>query len=113
MSMEERITELEIQSSHQENLISELNDVIISQQRKIDLLEAQVSKMETMVQNMAPNIKQHYPLKEQEIYLSRQMKQQYLEVEELHFTQFIFVWLVLLETFLRHLLNGLHLKELS
>jgi SlyX protein len=47
MSIEERIIELEIQLTHQEDTITDLSDVVFSQQKIIDRLEARLAKIES------------------------------------------------------------------
>ena len=49
MDIQERIMELEIQLTHQESTISDLNDVVISQQKSIDQLESRLNKLENMI----------------------------------------------------------------
>lgn len=39
MTDEQRITELEIRFAHQDMFIQELNEIVVSQQKKIELLE--------------------------------------------------------------------------
>lgn len=51
MNIEDRITELEIQFAHQDNIISDLNDVIISQQNTIATLESRLLKVESVANN--------------------------------------------------------------
>lgn len=51
MDTEERMTELEIQSAHQDDAIASLNDVIISQQKRIDDLEARLLKIESDIKS--------------------------------------------------------------
>lgn len=43
--MENRITDLEIKLTHQDDLLEQLNQVIISQQQQIDLLEQKVESL--------------------------------------------------------------------
>lgn len=57
MNIEDRITELEIKSTHQEATIADLNDVILSQQKAIDSLESRLLKMETEIKSLSSNIK--------------------------------------------------------
>jgi SlyX protein len=58
MNIEERITELEIQFTHQENTIADLNDVILSQQKTIDSLESRLLKIESAIKSVSlSNIK--------------------------------------------------------
>ena len=45
MSEEMRITELETRQAFQEDNLSALNDVVVSQQRAIDLLQQQVQAL--------------------------------------------------------------------
>jgi len=51
MDLNERIIELETKSSYQEHLIQELNEVIISQQKQIDALEASIQRMSDYLKN--------------------------------------------------------------
>ncbi len=51
MNIDDRITELEIQLTHQENTIADLNDVILSQQKIIDSLESRFLKIESEVKS--------------------------------------------------------------
>ena len=55
MNTEDRITGLEIKFAHQDDTISELNDVIISQQKTIDDLEFRLSKMESIIKSILPS----------------------------------------------------------
>lgn len=43
--MQERLTELEIRSAHQEQSLEALNHIIIDQQRRIERLEAQIEHL--------------------------------------------------------------------
>ncbi|TAL78014.1 MAG: SlyX family protein [Beijerinckiaceae bacterium] len=47
-----RIDALEVRVTHQDQTITELNDVITAQWRKIDALERQVARMRDEYQNM-------------------------------------------------------------
>ncbi len=49
-----RLDMLETLIAHQDRTISELNDVIAAQWRKIDALERQVARLLEEVQNMGP-----------------------------------------------------------
>jgi len=51
MDLNERIIELETKSSYQEHLIQELNEVVISQQKQIDALQASVQRMSDYLKN--------------------------------------------------------------
>jgi len=51
MDLNERIIELETKSSYQEHLIQELNEVVISQQKQIDALQASVQSMSDYLKN--------------------------------------------------------------
>lgn len=53
MNIDERITELEIQFTHQDSTISDLNDVIFSQQKTIDNLEDRILKLEGFIKNIS------------------------------------------------------------
>jgi SlyX protein len=57
MDIEDRITELEIKSAHQEVTIADLNEVILSQQKSIDGLESRLLKIETEIKTLASTIK--------------------------------------------------------
>jgi len=57
MNTEDRITELEIQFTHQDNTIADLNDVILSQQKTIDNLESRLLKIESAIKSGLSNIK--------------------------------------------------------
>ena len=54
MTIEDRIAELEIKFAHQDNTISELNDVIISHQKTIDDPESRLLIMESIVRRFLP-----------------------------------------------------------
>ena len=45
MELESRLTELETKISYQDHLIGELNDVVINQQKQIDILETSMLGM--------------------------------------------------------------------
>ncbi len=51
--MEERITDIEIQLMHQESTIQQLNEVVISQQRQIELLLAEFAILKQQLQSVA------------------------------------------------------------
>jgi len=51
MDVNERIIELETKSSYQEHLIQELNDVVISQQKQIDSLQASMQRVSDYLKN--------------------------------------------------------------
>jgi len=51
MDLNERIIELETKSSYQEHLMQELNEVVISQQKQIDALQASVQSMSDYLKN--------------------------------------------------------------
>jgi uncharacterized coiled-coil protein SlyX len=48
-----RLDALETHVAHQDRMIAELNDVITSQWRKIDVLERQVAQLRDEIQNIA------------------------------------------------------------
>lgn len=52
MNMEDRITDLEIKFTHQDDTISKLNDVIIYQQKTIHDLETRILEMEPVVKSV-------------------------------------------------------------
>ena len=49
---ETRLDEIETRLAHQEKTISELNDVVLGQWRRIEALERQISRMNDEMQNM-------------------------------------------------------------
>lgn len=51
----ERIDGLEIRIAHQDRTISDLNDVITEQWRKMEALERQVIRLRDEMQNMTPS----------------------------------------------------------
>jgi uncharacterized coiled-coil protein SlyX len=51
---EARLEALEILAAHQERAITELNDVITSHWRKIELLERMIVQLREELQNMGP-----------------------------------------------------------
>ena len=51
--MEERINDIEIQLMHQESTIQQLNDVVIGQQRQIDLLLSEFANLKQQLQSVA------------------------------------------------------------
>lgn len=53
MNIEERVTELEIQLTHQENTIADLNNVILSQQKTIDSLESRFLKIDSAIKSVS------------------------------------------------------------
>ncbi|WP_243372949.1 SlyX family protein [Geotalea sp. SG265] len=54
--MESRLTDLEIHVMHQENTIQELNDVVMEQQRMIDLLRVEVQTLKEQLQALDPSL---------------------------------------------------------
>ncbi len=50
-----RLDALEMRLAHQDHTIAELNDVITSQWRKIDVLERQLSILKEEFQNLTPS----------------------------------------------------------
>ncbi len=52
MSQEERFVDLEIKLAHQEDLVETLNQTIYQQGRRIDQLEAMVTKLAEHVRTM-------------------------------------------------------------
>jgi len=48
--MSDRITELEIHLTHQEQLIEELNEFVYSQQQQIDALTAEIRQIKEQLQ---------------------------------------------------------------
>jgi SlyX protein len=53
VSQEERFVNIEIKLAHQEDLVDELNKLVYQQSRRIDQLEAMVSKLAEHVRNNA------------------------------------------------------------
>ena len=53
MSQEERFVDIEIKLAHQEDLVESLNQMVYQQSRRIDQLEALVSKLAENVRNNA------------------------------------------------------------
>lgn len=51
--MEEKIIDLEIRLTHQEDHIAELDKIIYQQQQAIDLLKDQLSHLQNKLKNMA------------------------------------------------------------
>ncbi|MEP6827664.1 MAG: SlyX family protein [Aestuariivirga sp.] len=49
---ETRLDEIETRLAHQEKTISDLNDVVLGQWRRIEALERQLSRMNEEMQNM-------------------------------------------------------------
>ena len=43
--MDQRVTELEIAVSHQQHLLDELNDVVLSQQKQLDELTRELQRL--------------------------------------------------------------------
>jgi SlyX protein len=54
--MEERLTELELRSMHQERALQELFDTVFAQQRTIDRLERDMKQMREQVEQSLPSI---------------------------------------------------------
>lgn len=50
----DRITELEIRLTHQNDLVEQLNDVIYDQQKQMDLLVKRITALEKQVSDPAP-----------------------------------------------------------
>lgn len=53
MDAEERIMDLEMHLAHQDRTISDLNDVIISQQKTIDNLDNRIKRIEANVKQIS------------------------------------------------------------
>lgn len=47
-----RLSDLEIRFAHQESTIAELNEIVMQQWRKIDLLERQLKQLRDEMQNV-------------------------------------------------------------
>jgi SlyX protein len=54
--LEQRLTELEIRSTHQERLIEDLNDIILDDNRRLSELSRQVQTLRQMLQGMGPEL---------------------------------------------------------
>ena len=54
MTDKSRIDELEMRLAHQDVALSELNDVVLSQWRKIEALERQMGRLNEEIQNIGP-----------------------------------------------------------
>lgn len=52
--LEARLEDLEVRSAHQEKTISDLNDALASQWRRIELLERIVAQLREEVRNAQP-----------------------------------------------------------
>ena len=52
MTEQTRIDDLEIRLAHQDQALAELNDVVLSQWRKIEMLERQISRVTLEMQNL-------------------------------------------------------------
>lgn len=57
MSVESRITDLEIKISYTEDLVEELNRTVYRQQQQIDFLAAELRNLRDQVQNAMPQEK--------------------------------------------------------
>jgi len=53
--MQARITELEAKVTYQEHAIQELNDVVAGQQKQIDILQADVSRILAHLKEISPS----------------------------------------------------------
>ncbi len=53
--MEARLTDLEIQVTHQERLIEELNGVVFEQQQQIERLSVELELLKRQVLSLAPS----------------------------------------------------------
>jgi len=54
--MEERLTALEIQITHQEHLVHELNEVVYRQQLAIDRVSSQLEEIKAQLQVVLPSM---------------------------------------------------------
>lgn len=54
--MEERLTALEIQITHQEHLVQELNEVVYRQQLAIDRVSSQLEEIKAQLQVVLPSM---------------------------------------------------------
>ena len=52
MTNQASITELEMRLAHQDKAISDLNDVVLAQWRRIEALERQLARMNEEMQNL-------------------------------------------------------------
>jgi SlyX protein len=51
VSDQSRITELELRIAHQDKALGELNDVVLAQWKRIEMLERQLARMSEDMQN--------------------------------------------------------------
>ncbi|HEX2770294.1 MAG TPA: SlyX family protein [Geobacteraceae bacterium] len=54
--MEERLTELELRSMHQERTLQELFDTVFAQQKTMDRLEREMEQMREQVEMALPSL---------------------------------------------------------
>ena len=54
--MEQRLTELESRVAFQEDAIQKLNDVIVYQQKQIEMLGAKQKMLQDQLQSLAPSL---------------------------------------------------------
>lgn len=54
--MEERITDIEIQLMHHQNMIEQLNEVVTRQQSEIDSLQADIKQIMEHLQKIYPSV---------------------------------------------------------
>lgn len=54
--MRDRITEIEIQLTHQQHLVEELNSLMYSQQQEIDSLTAELRQIKAQLQIVLPSL---------------------------------------------------------
>lgn len=53
--LENRITELEIKNSHQEDTIEQLNEIIFEQQKNIDIINRHLEQIQNKINNLQEN----------------------------------------------------------
>ena len=61
MSTEQRLDELEIRFSHQDDFLQQLNSVVITQQKTIDRLEKEILDLKRPTNSNADTIKNEKP----------------------------------------------------
>ncbi len=55
MNQEQRLTELETRLAFQDDALSQLNDVIIDQQRRLDRMFAQILQLQDRIKSLTPS----------------------------------------------------------
>lgn len=54
--MDDRLNELEIQLTHQQRLVEELNELVFQQQQAIDTLTAELAQIKEQLQVVLPSL---------------------------------------------------------